>query len=146
MPMTLQEISDRFEIMDLETDYCSAIDNKDIDALDYIFTKDARIDYSKASGPKADLETIKNFLRANLGDLPRQHIISNYKVKINGDSAQVRCLCINPLELPSEGDIRQVAIWGLWYNDTFVRTSEGWRIQKKVTEPCYSWKLQTIDF
>jgi hypothetical protein len=44
MTMTMQEISDRFEIMDLLTDYCTAIDNKDIDSLDYIFTNDACID------------------------------------------------------------------------------------------------------
>jgi hypothetical protein len=31
MAMTLQEVSDRFEIMDLLVDYCSAIDSKDID-------------------------------------------------------------------------------------------------------------------
>ena len=77
MTMTIQEIFDRFDIMDLLTDYCTAIDNKDIDALDFIFTDDACIDYSKAGGPKADLKTIKKFLKENLGDLPRQHMISN---------------------------------------------------------------------
>ena len=146
MPMTLQEISDRFEIMDLETDYCAAIDTNNIEALDTIFTKDALIDYSKAGGPKTDLETIKKFLKANLGVLPRQHSISNYKITITGDRAKVICLCINPLELPSQGDGKQVAIWGIWYHDTVVRTSEGWRIKEKITHPCYSWKLQTIDF
>lgn len=50
MAMTLQ-ISDRFEIMDVLVNYCSAIDRKNIDALDLIFTPDARTDYSKAGGP-----------------------------------------------------------------------------------------------
>src|ERR1700722_12280921 len=131
MPMTLQEISDRFEIMDLLTDYCSAIDTKDIDALDHIFTADACIDYSKAGGPKTDLKTIKKFLKENLGDLPRQHIISNIKVQLNGDLADVRSLCYNPLELPSENGNFQIAIWGLWYNDKLIRTPNGWRIQQK---------------
>jgi hypothetical protein len=96
--MNLQEISDRFEIMDLLVDYCSAIDSKDIDALDLIFTEDARIDYSKAGGPTGNLKTIKKFLMENLGDLPRQHMISNFKIRINGDTASSRCLCHNPLE------------------------------------------------
>src|SRR5476649_1528141 len=122
MPMTLQAISDRFEIMDLLTDYCSAIDTKDIDALDNIFTPDACIDYSKAGGPKTDLKTIKDFLRKNLGDLPRQHIISNIKVQINGDSADVRSLCINPLELPRENGNLEIVIWGIWYSDKLIRT------------------------
>ncbi len=144
MPMTLQEISDRFEIMDLLTDYCSAIDTKDIDALDHIFTDDACIDYTRAGGPKTDLKTIKKFLKENLGDLPRQHIISNIKVHINGDIADVRSLCYNPLELPSENGNLEIAIWGLWYNDELIRTSNGWRIKEKVTEPCYNWKLQRV--
>ncbi len=142
MAMTLQEISDRFEIMDLLTAYCSAIDSKDIDALDLVFTDDACIDYSKAGGPKADLKTIKKFLRENLGNLPRQHIISNFQIQINGDSADVRSLCYNPLELPSQGDVPEVAIWGFWYNDKLIRTSNGWRIKEKITEPCYNWKIQ----
>jgi hypothetical protein len=139
MIMTLQEISDRFEIMDLLTDYCSAIDAKDIEALDYIFTQDAHIDYSRAGGPNADLETIKTFLRENLGDSPRQHMISNHRIRIKGDSADARCLCHNPLELPSRGE---AAIWGLWYHDKCVRTPKGWRIKEKVSEPIYSWKIQ----
>ncbi len=142
MTMTLQEISDRFEIMDLLVDYCSAIDSKDIDALDRIFIKDARIDYSKAGGPNGKLKMIKKFLTENLGDLPRQHMISNYKIRINGDTADSRCLCHNPLELPRQGDVLEVAFWGLWYNDKLVRTSKGWRIKEKVSEPCYSWKIR----
>jgi len=142
MILSLQEISDRLQITDILTDYCTAIDSKDINALDHIFTKGALIDYSKAGGPKADLQTIKKFLQENLGDLPRQHIISNIKIKINGDSAQVRCMCFNPLELPPHGD--EVAFWGLWYNDKFVRTQDGWRIQERVTEPCFNWKMRRV--
>jgi len=136
--MTIQEISDRFEIMDLLTDYCSAIDEKNVDALDLIFTKDAHLDFSKAGGPNADLQTIKKFLKENLGDLPHQHMISNYKIKINGDLADGRCLCYNTVELPNP---KEVAFWGIWYDDKFIRTKDGWRIKEKVTQPCYSWKI-----
>jgi SnoaL-like domain len=142
MVMTLEEISDRFEIIDLLTDYCAAIDKKDIDALDQIFLQDARINFSKAGGPNADLKTIKQFLKENLGDLPRQHLISNFQIKIRGDHAEVRCLCHNPLELPPHGE--EVMLWGLWYNDTCIRTKEGWRIKEKVTEPSYHWKLKKM--
>lgn len=141
MTLTLQEISDRFEITDLLNDYCTAIDTKDIDTLDHIFTETARIDFSKAGGPNADLKTIKKFLKENLGDLPRQHMISNFKIKIHNDQADVRCLCFNPLELPKQENVSQVMLWGLWYHDVCIRTPSGWRIQQKVTEPCYHWKM-----
>jgi hypothetical protein len=140
MVMTLQEVSDRFEIIDLLTSYCVAIDRKDIDALDGVFTEDARIDFSRAGGPHADLGTIKRFLKENLGDLPRQHLIANHQITLQGDSAKVRCLCHNPLELPPHGE--EVMLWGLWYNDQCSRTKDGWRIQVRVTEPCYHWKLK----
>lgn len=122
-----------------------AIDTNDIDALDLIFTDDAHIDFSKAGGPKADLKTIKNFLRDNLGDLPRQHSISNFKIQIDGNSAHVRCLFINPLELPSKENVLEVAFWGGWYDDKLIRTSNGWRIQERITQPCYNWKMQRIN-
>ncbi len=140
MVMSLEEISDRLEIMDLLTEYATAIDKKDIDALDRIFTTNARIDFSQAKGPHADLKTIKKFLKENLGDLPRQHVLANFQIKIYGDHASVRCLCHNPLELPPRGE--EIMLWGVWYNDKCIRTKSGWRIQEKVTEPCYHWKLK----
>jgi len=140
MTKTLQEISDRFEVMDLLTDYSEAIDEKNIDALDPIFTEDALIDYSKAGGPKGKLLMIKQFLKENLGDLPHQHIISNHKVQIEGDRAKGRFLCLNPVELLSE----EVMLWGIWYEDEFIRTKDGWKISKKVTRPCFNWKMKRI--
>lgn len=145
MSLTLQEISDRFEIMDLLTAYSTAIDQGDIDALDDIFTTDARLDYSKAGGPCENLSAMKIFLKSQLGHLPRQHLITNHQIRIQGDEATVRCLCYNPLELPNNGTSATVMIWGLWYHDKFVRTAIGWRIKEKVTEPCYHWKFQRSD-
>jgi hypothetical protein len=142
MTLTLQEISDRFEIMDLLTDYCTAIDTKDIDALDLIFTETAHLDFSRAGGPNSDLRTIKKFLKDNLGNLPRQHMITNHRIRIHKNQADVRCLCFNPLELSNRENALQVMLWGLWYHDKFIRTANGWRIQEKVTHPCYNWKIQ----
>jgi hypothetical protein len=64
-------------------------------------------------------------------------------MRIKGDLADCRCLCNNPLELPRQGDTLEVVIWGLWYNDKLVRTPQGWRIKEKISEPCFSWKIQT---
>ena len=43
--MNLQEISDRMEIQDLMVDYCYAVDHRDWDAFERLFTPDAVIDY-----------------------------------------------------------------------------------------------------
>lgn len=136
--MPLQEISDRFEIMDLLVSYCSAIDRGELDALDAIFLEDAHIDYSSAGGPKGSPNAIKKFLKENLGRLPRQHILSNFEFHLNGNSARVRSLCHNPLEIPGS----EVLFYGLWYHDQVVRVDGKWRIKEKVTEICYSWKMK----
>ena len=38
MTLTVQEMSDRFEIQDLIVSYCYAVDNKEFDKLDDVFT------------------------------------------------------------------------------------------------------------
>jgi len=44
MTLSMQEMSDRFELQDLIVGYCYAVDNRDWDALDEYFTQDALID------------------------------------------------------------------------------------------------------
>ena len=63
MALSLQEMSDRFEIQDLLVGYCYAVDDMDFDALDQYFTDDAVIDYSEMVGVKGSLPEIKIFLR-----------------------------------------------------------------------------------
>ena len=48
--LDLQEISDRIEIQDLLSRYTDAIDRRDWDALDGVFTPDAFIDYTSVGG------------------------------------------------------------------------------------------------
>ena len=50
--LSMEEMSDRFEIQDLLVGYCYAVDNKDFAALDQFFTDDAVIDYSEMVGIK----------------------------------------------------------------------------------------------
>ena len=106
MTLSLQEISDRFEIQDLIVEYCDVIDKCDIDRLDDIFTADAFIDYSAVGGEKGDLQSIKAFLKAALPIFKNtQHLISNFQVKVNGDSATGRIMCFNPMEFDDEKQV-----------------------------------------
>ena len=50
MALSNEEISDRLEISDLLTRYCTAIDAKDYELLDECFTPDARVDYVSSGG------------------------------------------------------------------------------------------------
>ena len=104
MTLSPQELSDRLEIQDLLVDYSHAIDTRDWDALDRIFTPDAFIDYSVFGGSAGDLATTKQFLATALVDFPSfQHMVATSKVTVDGDTAVGRTICHNPMVL-SEGE------------------------------------------
>jgi hypothetical protein len=135
--MNLQQISDRFEIQQLLVDYCNAIDRRDFDGLDAIFTPDAYIDYRKLGGVDGRYPEIKAWLRPALQHFPNYfHLVANLDIRIDGDRATARTLCFNPMDTPLPGGGSQVMFLGLYYVDKLVRTSAGWRITERVEEGC----------
>lgn len=140
MTLSLQEISDRLEIQDLIVDYADVIDTGEIDRLDGIFTQDAFIDYSVMGGEKGGLEKIKDFLKMAMPIFKNtQHLISNYQIKVKGDTATGRIMCFNPMEIDDEANANPIFFLGLWYVDEYVRTEAGWRIKTRVEEKSYQF-------
>jgi len=138
MSLSIQEISDRFEIKDLLIDYCTAIDSRDFDALDNIFTPDAHIDYTCFGGPKGKFPEIKTYLEKALPNFPSyQHMLGNSRVWLEGDQARARTICHNPMVIPRPDGSKQTAFFGLWYVDKLVRTKEGWRLSERLEEAAY---------
>lgn len=137
MTLTLQEISDRFEIQDLIVGYCYAVDTRDWDALDRYFTADAVIDYSEMVGVVGSLAEIKAFLAESLTPiLAFQHAVSTTQYQIVGDRAQTKTACYNPMTV-SNGETTDTLVFGLWYHHEFVRTGQGWRISRLYEQNCY---------
>jgi len=138
MPLSLQEISDRIEIHDLLVRYSHAIDTRDFDGLDSVFTPDAFIDYSSMGGAKGSLPEIKEFLRKAMAQFSGfQHMIANSMIELRGDTATGRTMCHNPMVLTRPDGRTHVFYCGLWYVDRLVRTPAGWRIRERVEEKCY---------
>lgn len=137
--LPLQEISDRLEIQDLFARYSFAIDDRDWDALDHIFTPDAQIDYSETGGAKGSFAEIKSWLPGALERFPRfQHMVATTKLDIAGDEARSRTILFNPMVHRADDGIEQVFFIGLWYRDRLVRTPEGWRIAERYEEMSYA--------
>jgi hypothetical protein len=134
--LSLEEISDRLEIQDLLVAYSTAIDKRRFDDLDRVFTADAYIDYRAMGGVDGRYPEVKAWLSQVLPNFPAYaHMLGNVDVSIDGDTATSRTLCFNPMVLG--GDDGQVLFCGLWYDDEFVRTAEGWRMTKRVEEKCF---------
>lgn len=137
MTLSLQEISDRLEIQDLLVAYTHAIDRRDWDSLDDVFTADAFVDYTAAGGPSGDVAATKSFLASAMPMFKSfQHLTGSTRLEIDGDTATGVSICHNPMVLEVDGEPRTFFV-GLWYHDEYVRTEHGWRIRSRVEEMCY---------
>ncbi|KUI42605.1 hypothetical protein AU197_16160 [Mycobacterium sp. IS-1590] len=133
--LSLEEISDRFEIQQLLIDYSTAIDQKRFDDLDRVFTSDAYIDYRVTGGIDGRFPQVKAWLKDVLPNFPAYyHMLGNVDIRIAGDTGSSRAICFNPMVMGGEGQIYFV---GIWYVDEFVRTADGWRMSKRVEEKCF---------
>lgn len=143
------DIADRFEIEDLIVRYAEAIDRKDWDLLDTVFTPESVLDYSTSGGPDAvgDYPKMKEWLQAALAMFPMtQHLVAKtYYTVESADRVVGRTLFHNPMGVPvnaegsydPEGGGLHVFVVGGWYNDTCVRTPDGWRIAHKYEEQAF---------
>lgn len=134
-----QQMSDRLEIQDLFTRYCYAIDDRDWDALDELFTPDARIDYTATGGSAGLLPEIKLWLAGALGACGMsQHMVSLPHLAISGDTATSRMILFNPMMMADAEGNSSTFFVGVWYHDTLVRTAEGWRIAERSQKLAYT--------
>lgn len=132
-------LADRFAIQDLISRYAVRLDARDFDGLDELFTDDALIDYSTFGGPAAGLAEIKTFLSASLPLFTRsQHMMGLPDVHLDDDTATARTSCNNPMISTKPDGSTAVWLIGLWYDDTFARTSDGWRFSSRVQTRCYT--------
>ena len=134
--LSLEEISDRLEIQQLLVDYSTAIDRRRFDDLDAVFTPDAYIDYRAMGGIDGRYPEVKALLAEVLPNFPvYSHMLGNLSVVFDGDTASSRGICFNPMVIDAEA--KQILFCGLWYDDEFVRTAEGWRITSRVETKCF---------
>ncbi|CAN5154114.1 nuclear transport factor 2 family protein [soil metagenome] len=139
--LSLQEISDRMEIQQLLVDYSTAIDNRRFDDLDAVFTADAYIDYRAMGGIDGHFPEVKAWLAEVLPNFPAySHMLGNLSITFAGDTAEPqtaksRVICFNPMVLDPEA--KQIMFCGLWYDDEFIRTADGWRMTRRVETKCF---------
>ena len=138
--LSIQEISDRIEIQDLITNYCSVVDKKNWKGYREIFLEDASVDYSGSGGLSGSVDEVIDYLDASLGFQKElgfasttQHLVGNFELTLSKDSAKVRCMLYNPIML-GQGEGASAAIFGVWY--TFeIKRKKSWKIKSLSQEP-----------
>ena len=134
----MSDVEDRLAIHDLLARYADAVDSRRFDRLDDVFTPDARIDFTAFGGPAGGLEETKHFLAHSLPMFRRtQHLLGLPVVDLDGDRASARTPCHNPMVMDNADGTTSVWLIGLWYDDEFVRTPEGWRISSRSQDRCH---------
>jgi len=146
MTMSVQEISDRLEIQELIARYSVALDSRDYDALDELFTDDAVLDYTATGAIRGSLAEMKAFIAEAFTMFEgTQHLTTSTTLRFSddGNTAHGKSACHNPMVFG--GDLKpRMMIVGLWYVDTFVRTPDGWRFQERVEQQLYNTTVEKV--
>jgi hypothetical protein len=126
----LADLIDRRAIDDLLFRYATALDTRQWDLLDQVFTPDAAIDYSTSGGIAGTPADLKRWFQdeAFVPFTSWQHHMTNMVVELDGDTATGRTTVYNPLAHTDAEGAGVVLHVGAWYDDRFARTPEGWRI------------------
>jgi SnoaL-like protein len=135
----MQEISDHIEIVQVTQRYAKALDEKRFDLLRTVFTEDAQLVYligkQLIEFPMREADkTFKAFLTKCYWT---SHLVSDPVIELQGDRAHASSrVTATHLQIRVDGSRNTRIISGA-YEDELVRSAEGWRIRKRVTNAPY---------
>lgn len=127
----LNTLIDRQEIVDLLVKYTMAVDTKNWALLEQCFTPDAVADYGEDFGYYEGYPAIETVLKSfHLLDVS-QHMLGNYVVEINGNSAKTICY-VHAQHYIAGAEGGDTFTVGGTCRDEMIRTDDGWRITKRT--------------
>ena len=133
-----QEAADRIEIDDLLTRYATAVDTRDWDLYQTVFTPDAFIDYTSSGGIRGDLAEVTKWLSDALsGFSMSQHLVTNRDIRVAGDTATSRSYFYNPMGRTKRDGTLDLMFVGGYYRDQLRRTGDGWRIAERIQDTAW---------
>ena len=137
--LTPQEISDQIEIEQVLNRYFRAIDTKDWELLDSVFTPGADVSYSAPAELKTTYEKIVPLFEMFTDSFFfTQHAASQIVIHVDGDTAESsNSLRAVHVQETHEGEPNTWVVYGT-YRDQLVRTSDGWRIAERVFQGCHT--------
>ena len=117
-------VMDEVAIAALLYRYARAVDTKDWELYRSVFTDDAHIDYSSA-GVVGGRDEVVDWFATNFEGIPwSMHYITNIESDVDGDTAKVRAMFYNPMQLPG---MAEMSYCGGYYHHELARTLDGWR-------------------
>ena len=118
------DVADRLELHELPGRYGDAIDDRDWDRLDQIFTADGVFDLTDLGVPLlTGLDAIKRFMDED-AQHPKTHMMTNIYVDETESGVQ---MFFRIVAMQSKGLMGTAS-----YYDNVVKTREGWRVKHRV--------------
>ncbi len=135
---SIEEIQDRFAIADLYDRQLAAAEAFDFEAYDTTFASDALVDLSDFGLPECPYAEYRAWLAGLQGVMVNaQRIIGGLRLQLDGDRATAR-VPVSCHVVMQSGEERTLTHTGIFYNDSFERRPEGWRIVGRVEELSWS--------
>ena len=133
IPLAIQVAADKVEIQEVMARYATAVDAKRWDVLEQVFFKGSVVDFGPNGGVRDEYPGIVDYLKtAMAGFAAYQHYLSNFVIEVNGDEATSRFYVWTPLITIVDGR-DEIIVDGGYYDATFVRTADGWRVKELVS-------------
>jgi hypothetical protein len=135
---SLEDVQDRFAIMDLYDRQLAGAEAWDFEAYDTTFAPDARIDLRDFGQPVRAYPDYRDWL-ASLRPVMvhAQRVTGGLRLDLDGDRATTRVPVVCYVTMEIDG-LRNLTCTGLFYNDALARTPEGWRIVARYEELSWS--------
>lgn len=128
--MNIETVIDRSEIIDVLVRYAVACDSRNWNLFKDIFTPDVETDYGDPYKYSTRDELV-NMVKSMLGGCgPTQHMISNFRIEMEGSGATSICSVRAFHAGIREAEGKTFEMWGE-YQDRLVRTENGWRIKAR---------------
>ncbi|MBJ22657.1 MAG: nuclear transport factor 2 family protein [bacterium] len=135
---TLEEMQDRFAIIDLYDRQLAAAEAFDLERYDTTFAIDARVDLSDFGRTESSYREYRAWLASLEGTMvAAQRIIGGLRLDLDGDHAKARVPVACHVEMRVDGE-RVLTHTGIFYNDALERREVGWRIVERVEERAWS--------
>ena len=125
----LEKVEAYQEIEACLTRYCRALDWVDGELLKSCFLEDGYIDYGFYAGDAKGFIPVVMEIEKNGHTW---HHIANISIELNGDKAEVESYGLTVGGDVVDGHIPNVNVYCGRYHDEFTKTSDGWKISRRL--------------
>ena len=133
-PQSAAELADIEAIRQLTHNYAWAVDNAQLDVLMSLFTEDAEWDTTAfGMGVERGQAALREFFHGLIANThSRCHMAMNHRIDVDGDTASAT-VYLHAFVIMKDDGRRDESVG--YYADDYVRTSQGWKFQRRVANP-----------